>query len=89
MVVHQACAKASHLTQLAIASPFVPRALRPWCGLLTGLMQDPGKVKTAHLQVLNLASFRGCICSGEVPCLRFNLRDLVGNLSLFPLLFVI
>lgn len=85
MVTHQACAKASHLTQLAIASPFAPRALLPWCGLIPVFMQGPGKVKTAHLQVVNLASFRGRICSGEVPCLGFTLRDLVGNLYLFAL----
>lgn len=69
----------------AIASPFAPRALLPWCGLIPGFMQGPGKVKTAHLQVLNPVSFRGCICSGEVPCLGFILKALVGNLYLFVL----
>lgn len=82
-VTHQACAKASHLTQLAIASPFAPRAPLPWCGLITVFMQGPG-IKTAHLKVVNLASFQGCICSGEVPCLGFTLRDLV-NLYFFAL----
>lgn len=66
----------------AIVSSFGPRALLPWLSLIIGLTQGPGKVKTAHLQVLNLASFWGCLCSGEVLGLAFTVRDLVGNLCL-------
>lgn len=32
----------------AIASPFVPRALLPWCGLTIGLIQGQGKVNIAQ-----------------------------------------
>lgn len=72
----------------AIASPFESRALLPWCGLTIGLIQGQGKVKIAHLQVLNLASFWGHFWFGEVSCLEFILRDPNGNLSL-SLLFAI
>lgn len=65
----------------AIASPFMPRALLPWCGLTIGLIQGQDKVKIANLQVLNLASFWGPFWSGEVSCLEFILRDPTGNLS--------
>lgn len=69
----------------AIVSSSGPRALPPWLSLITGFTQGPGKVKTAHLQVLNLASFRGCFCSSEVLCLAFTVRDFIGNLCVSSL----
>lgn len=68
----------------AIASPFAPRARLPWCGLIPGFLQGPGRVKTAHCKFW-ISPFSEAASVGELPCLGFILKDLVGNLYLFIL----
>ena len=91
-----ALSKGTHPSLYQNLSPWDNRAILTlraqgmllWCGLIIAFMEGPGKVETGHLKVLNLARVWGCFRSGEVPCVGFVLRALVGDLSVSVSLFL-